>query len=145
MERIKKELEDFSKEPPSCCSAGPIGEDLFHWQASIMGPEDSPFSGGVFYLDVLFPANYPIRPCKVQFTTKIYHPNVNKDGNICLDILSDQWSPTLTVSRVLLLIASLLADPNEDDPLVPEIAHQYKNNKAAYEATAREWTARYAI
>jgi len=109
-----------------------------------MGPEDSPFQGGVFFLDIHFPADYPFKPPKVQFTTKVYHPNINKNGSICLDILKDQWSPALTVSRVLLSISSLLTDPNPDDPLVPEIAHQFKTNKSAYESTAREWTTRYA-
>jgi len=134
----------MAKDPPTTCSAGPIRDDLFHWNASIMGPEDSPFSGGVFFMDIHFPADYPFKPPKVQFTTKVYHPNINKNGSICLDILKDQWSPALTISRVLLSISSLLTDPNPDDPLVPEIAHQFKNNRAAYESTARDWTARFA-
>jgi len=109
-----------------------------------MGPEDSPFSGGVFFLDIHFPADYPFKPPKIVFQTKVYHPNINKNGSICLDILKDQWSPALTLSRVLLSISSLLTDPNPDDPLVPEIAHQYKTNKALYEANAREWTQKFA-
>jgi len=117
---------------------------LFHWTATIMGPEDSPFQGGVFFLDIHFPADYPFKPPKVVFQTKVYHPNINKNGSICLDILKDQWSPALTLSRVLLSISSLLCDPNPDDPLVPEIAHQYKTNKALYEANAREWTQKFA-
>jgi len=144
LKRIQKELSDITKDPPTSCSAGPVGEDLFHWTATIMGPEASPFQGGVFFLDIHFPADYPFKPPKVQFTTKVYHPNINKNGSICLDILKDQWSPALTVSRVLLSISSLLTDPNPDDPLVPEIAHQFKTNKSAYESTAREWTTRYA-
>jgi len=110
-----------------------------------MGPEDSPYSGGVFFLDVHFPADYPFKPPKVQFTTKVYHPNINKNGSICLDILKEQWSPALTLSRVLLSISSLLTDPNPDDPLVPEIAHLYKTNKAQFERTARDWTQKYAM
>jgi len=144
LRRIQKELSDIAKDPPSTCSAGPVGEDLFHWTSTIMGPEDSPFSGGVFFLDIHFPADYPFKPPKIVFQTKVYHPNINKNGSICLDILKDQWSPALTLSRVLLSISSLLTDPNPDDPLVPEIAHQYKTNKALYEASAREWTQRYA-
>ncbi|RPA95059.1 putative glutaryl-CoA dehydrogenase [Choiromyces venosus 120613-1] len=131
--------------PPSSCSAGPIGEDLFHWQATIMGPADSPYSSGVFFLSIAFPTDYPFKPPKVNFTTRIYHPNINANGSICLDILRDQWSPALTISKVLLSICSMLTDPNPDDPLVPEIAHVYKTDRARYEATAREWTRKYAI
>ncbi|KFH03975.1 ubiquitin-conjugating enzyme subfamily protein, partial [Toxoplasma gondii TgCatPRC2] len=112
LKRINKELNDLSKDPPTNCSAGPVGDDMFHWQATIMGPEDSPYSGGVFFLNIHFPSDYPFKPPKVNFTTKIYHPNINSQGAICLDILKDQWSPALTISKVLLSISSLLTDPN---------------------------------
>ena len=109
-----------------------------------MGPEDSPYSGGVFFLNIHFPPDYPFKPPKVSFTTKIYHPNINANGSICLDILKDQWSPALTISKVLLSISSLLTDPNPDDPLVPEIATIYKSDRERYNNTARDWTSRYA-
>lgn len=144
LKRINKELNDLSKDPPTNCSAGPVGDDLFHWQATIMGPEDSPYSGGVFFLNIHFPSDYPFKPPKVNFTTKIYHPNINGQGAICLDILKDQWSPALTISKVLLSISSLLTDPNPDDPLVPEVAHIYKTDRARYDQTAREWSQKYA-
>lgn len=105
---------------------------------------DSPYSGGVFFLSIHFPTDYPFKPPKISFTTRIYHPNINSNGSICLDILRDQWSPALTVSKVLLSICSLLTDPNPDDPLVPEIAQTYKSNRTRYEETAREWTRKYA-
>ena len=128
-----------------------------------MGPGDSPFQGGVFFLSIHFPTDYPFKPPKVNFTTRIYHPNINSNGSICLDILRDQWSPALTISKgtmtfpnaharamltlhaVLLSICSMLTDPNPDDPLVPEIAHVYKTDRSRYEGTAREWTRKYAI
>jgi ubiquitin-conjugating enzyme E2 D len=88
------------RDPPANCSAGPMGDDLFHWQATIMGPEDSPYAGGVFFLNIHFPADYPFKPPKVNFTTRIYHCNINANGGICLDILKDQWSPALTISKV---------------------------------------------
>eukprot|EP01112_Ceratiomyxa_fruticulosa_P022360 TRINITY_DN815_c0_g1_i1.p1 TRINITY_DN815_c0_g1~~TRINITY_DN815_c0_g1_i1.p1 ORF type:complete len:148 (-),score=19.31 TRINITY_DN815_c0_g1_i1:338-781(-) len=144
LKRINKELQDLGRDPPSSCSAGPASEDLFQWTATIMGPPDSPYAGGVFFLNIQFPTDYPFKPPKVNFTTRIYHPNINSNGSICLDILKDQWSPALTVSKVLLSICSLLTDPNPDDPLVPEIAHLYKTDRARYEATAREWTRKYA-
>ena len=123
LRRIQKELNDLRLDPPANCSAGPIGEDLFRWEGVIMGPSDSPYTGGVFKLSILFPVDYPFKPPHMQFTTKIYHPNINAAGLICLDILKGQWSPALTISKVLLSITSLLTDPNPDDPFVPEIAN----------------------
>ena len=139
------ELVDLGKDPPANCSAGPVGDDLFHWQATIMGPDDSPYAGGVFFLDIHFPADYPFKPPKVHFTTRIYHCNINSNGGICLDILKDQWSPALTISKVLLSICSLLTDPNPDDPLVPDIAQLLKTDRARHDSTAREWTSKYAM
>jgi len=128
------------------CSAGPAtNDDLFNWQASIMGPPDSPYAGGVFMVRIHIPPDYPFKPPKVAFVTKVYHPNINSNGSICLDILKDQWSPALTISKVLLSICSLLTDPNPDDPLVPDIAHQYKGDRHRYEETARQWTMKYAM
>ncbi|KAJ8013682.1 hypothetical protein DPEC_G00032330 [Dallia pectoralis] len=140
-----KELHDLQRDPPAQCSAGPVGEDLFHWQATIMGPGDSPYQSGVFFLTIHFPTDYPFKPPKVAFTTKIYHPNINSNGSICLDILRSQWSPALTVSKVLLSICSLLCDPNPDDPLVPDIAQIYKLDKEKYNRLARDWTQKYAM
>ncbi|GAB4857487.1 hypothetical protein Ancab_015396 [Ancistrocladus abbreviatus] len=143
--RILKELKDLQKDPPTSCSAGPVAEDMFHWQATIMGPPDSPYAGGVFLVTIHFPPDYPFKPPKVAFRTKVFHPNINSNGSICLDILKEQWSPALTISKVLLSICSLLTDPNPDDPLVPEIAHMYKTDRAKYETTARSWTQKYAM
>ena len=145
IKRITKEYSDLQKDPPIGCSAGPENEeDMYHWQGYIAGPEDSPYAGGVFFLKIEFPSDYPFKPPKCQFTTKIYHPNINSNGSICLDILKDQWSPALTISKVLLSISSLLTDPNPDDPLMPEIAQLYKTDVDAFNDKAREWTSMYA-
>ena len=142
--RITKELENLKKDPPQNCSAGPDDDDIYKWTATIMGPSASPYEGGVFYLNIIFPQNYPFKPPKITFLTKVYHPNINSSGGICLDVLKDQWSPALTIDKILLSICSLLEDPNPDDPLVTDIADQYKNNRVAYDMTAREWTQYYA-
>lgn len=142
--RLSKELKDLIKNPPANCSAGLIEDDLYHWRATIMGPSESPYYGGIFNLDIHFPQNYPFKPPKINFETKIYHPNINSSGSICVDILKDNWSPALTMQKVLLSICSLLTDPNPDDPLVPSIANQYKDNREAYINTAKSWTAIYA-
>lgn len=143
--RITKELADLTQDPPANCSAGPEGDDIFHWTATLMGPQGTPYHGGIFYLNITFPANYPFKPPKIYFATKIYHPNINSGGGICLDVLKDNWSPALTISKILISICSLLDDPNPDDPLVPDIAKQYVDNRAAYDITARTWTMEYAM
>ena len=144
IKRIRTELDKIQQDPPSNCSAGPANEDLFKWEATIIGPIDTVYEGGIFKLDILFPERYPFKPPKVKFRTRIYHPNINSSGGICLDILKDQWSPALTISKVLLSICSLLDEPNPDDPLVPEIADEYVNNKKVYDDTARTWTRLFA-
>jgi len=144
--RITRELADLRKDPPANCSAGPIDDaDIFNWEGVMFGPADSPYSGGVFKVTIQFPVDYPFKPPRIVFTTKIYHPNINAAGFICLDILKQNWSPALTISKVLLSVLSMLTDPNPNDPLMPDIAHQYTNDRASYEATARQWTDMYAI
>ena len=142
--RIQRELQDLIKDAPENCSAGPRGDNIYIWDALIIGPSDSPFAGGMFKLEINFPADYPFKPPKLVFLTKIYHPNISPSGSICLDILKDKWSPALTIAKVLLSVSSLLTDPNPNDPLVPDVATIYTNNRAKYDETAREWTLNYA-
>merc|ERR1712039_38047 len=94
-------------------------------------------TGGVFFLNIQFPSDYPFKPPKCHFTTKIYHCNVNANGAICLDILKDQWSPALTISKVLLSISSLMTDANPNDPLVPEIAQVYLKDRAKHDQNSQ--------
>ena len=143
--RIKKELEEIWKEPPSNCSAGPISDNLYIWEATIIGPSDSPYAGGIFRLNINFTDKYPFKPPRVKFITRIFHPNINYNGSICLDILNINWSPALTITKLLLSISSLLTDPNPNDPLVKSIADLYINEKEEYNTKAREFTLRYAI
>ena len=142
--RINCELKDMTESAPSNCSAGPISDDIFKWQATIIGPEGTPYEGGVFYVRIDFPTDYPFKPPKMMFLTKIYHCNINSAGGICLDILKDQWSPAPTISKVLLSICSLLDEPNPNDPLVPEIADLLINNKSLHDDNARAYTMKYA-
>jgi ubiquitin-conjugating enzyme E2 D/E len=145
IKRIRRELEELQKTPPENCSAGLINEnDPFHWRATIIGPEGSPYHGGIFYLNIHLSPDYPFKAPQITFSTKIYHCNVNANGSICLDILKDKWSPALTISKALLSICSLIDDPNPNDPLVYEIAELFLKDKAKHDANAREMTRQYA-
>uniref|UniRef100_UPI00358DF6D2 ubiquitin-conjugating enzyme E2 E2-like isoform X1 n=1 Tax=Myxine glutinosa TaxID=7769 RepID=UPI00358DF6D2 len=142
--RIQKELAEITLDPPPNCSAGPKGDNMYEWRSTILGPPGSVYEGGVFFLDITFTPEYPFKPPKVTFRTRIYHCNINSQGVICLDILKDNWSPALTISKVLLSICSLLTDANPADPLVGSIATQYLTNRPEHDRIARQWTKRYA-
>jgi ubiquitin-conjugating enzyme E2 D/E len=144
LQRLVNEKKDIEKNPPGNLSAGPLNDNMFEWGAVIMGPTETPYEGGVFHLNIHIPSDYPFIPPTFIFKTKIYHPNINSSGHICMDILKSQWSPALTISKVLLSICSLLSDPNPNDPLVPEIANELKNCNDKYIKTAKEWTTIYA-
>jgi len=145
IKRINKEIIELQENPVTNCSAGPINDsDIMHWQATIFGPEGTPYHNGVFNLEVKFPNEYPFKPPVIHFITPIYHCNINRSGGICLDILKDQWSPALTISKILLSICSLLAEPNPKDPLVPEIADLLIKHKEIHDANATEYTLKHA-
>ena len=88
---------------------------------------------------------YPFTPPKLKFITKIYHPNIDTEGNICLDILKNHWSASLTLEKVLYSLSSLLNDPNPDDPLRSEVAKLYKTNQEKYNEIAKQHMEKYSI
>ena len=145
IKRLMNEWNDLLKEPVLNCSAGPCTTDnLLVWEATIFGPEGTPYYGGVFKLSINFTDEYPFKPPVVKFVTPIYHCNISGNGSICLDILKNQWSPALNISKLLLSICSLLAEPNPNDPLVPDIAELFKNSRSVHDAFARDYTLQYA-
>ncbi|CAD8205217.1 unnamed protein product [Paramecium octaurelia] len=146
LKRIKKEYSDLPKDLPTNCSVCLIDDqDFYKWKATILGSEGSLYYGGRFNLQIEIPMDYPFRPPKIWFLTRIYHPNINSHGQLSLDILKDSWSPALKLSKILSVICEVLENPNPDDPLDPEIAKIYKYNKQFFIQNVQEWIKKYAI
>ena len=151
------------QDPPEGIAAHPTNPERTEWSAAIVGPEDTPYSGGVFYLQLNCPPEYPLKPPTARFITKIYHCNVSNEGEVCHEILRDKWSPVLTLAQVLVSIKSLLKNPNLGFPGIDgyasfpdlkepgvksiynrEIAEQFKHDRTKYDQVAREWTDQHA-
>ena len=143
--RIIKETQRLVSEPAPGISATPHEDNLRYFNVIIAGPQSSAYEGGVFKLELFLSEDYPMAPPKVRFLTKIYHPNIDKLGRICLDILKDKWSPALQIRTVLLSIQALLSAPNPDDPLANDVAEHWKTNEKDAIETAKQWTKQYAM
>lgn len=146
-QRISRELSKMTNNPPSgiCVSS----EDKLNIiEAKITGPPDTPYAEGLFCLEVLIPEKYPFTPPCIKFITKVYHPNIDENGRICLDLLkmppSGNWKPTIGLEGLLIAIRSLLESPNPDDPLMGDIAEEYKNYKDIFTKKAKQYTQDYA-
>jgi len=148
--RLMAEIQDLKDNPIAHCSAGPVNKDkLDEWEATIAGPVGTPYEGGLFKLHIKFTSEYPMKPPKIKFITRIFHCNIDRRGNICLSILKDDtpkegWTPALTIGKVLLSIVSLLNEPNPDDPLNPVVADLYKKDRSKHNEEAIKWTNTFA-
>ncbi|RLM79851.1 hypothetical protein C2845_PM12G25450 [Panicum miliaceum] len=145
-ERIRRELRQIWVDPPAFCRPGasPV-TDLLHWEVVIDGPDGSPYAGGTFPVDVDFGrTTYPLRPPKITFRTKVYHPNINSEGEMTLDIFRyENWSAAMTVRK--LLIVSVLREPTLDGhPTNDEASEVYETDLELYEQMAMAWTWEYS-
>ena len=129
---------------PKWIAAAPFRGDAFHLLSAFEGPPDTPYEGGIFFLESRSHMDHPWKPCKLRFLTRIYHPNIDSRGNICMDLLGDQWHPAITVRQLLVSLVSLLNDPNLEDASVPEISQTYCEDYELYCRNARRLTEQYA-
>merc|ERR1719203_330416 len=144
--RIKKELKEIAADGGKSGISVEVCGDVTHWKGQIKGPEDSPYEGGIFTIDIVIPSQYPFTPPKMKFDTKVWHPNISSQtGAICLDILKGEWSPALTIRTALLSLQALLSTPEPDDPQDAEVATQYRNDRKSFQAKAKQWTEEYAV
>eukprot|EP00441_Pelagodinium_beii_P038620 CAMPEP_0197636172 /NCGR_PEP_ID=MMETSP1338-20131121/11768_1 /TAXON_ID=43686 ORGANISM="Pelagodinium beii, Strain RCC1491" /NCGR_SAMPLE_ID=MMETSP1338 /ASSEMBLY_ACC=CAM_ASM_000754 /LENGTH=143 /DNA_ID=CAMNT_0043208361 /DNA_START=76 /DNA_END=504 /DNA_ORIENTATION=- len=137
--RIEKETQKLGTEPPPGVHAEPAPENYRHFHIKMEGPEGTPYEAGQYQLELFLPEGYPMEPPKVRFLTKIYHPNIDKLGRICLDVLKDKWSPALQIRTVLLSIQALLSTPEPSDPLDTNVADHFTKDLKDAEKVAREW------
>ncbi|KAJ7914299.1 ubiquitin-conjugating enzyme/RWD-like protein [Mycena leptocephala] len=145
LRRVNKEIADCKNDKTSNIRIDLVDSSPFHLKGSFPGPEDTPYQGGLFEVDIVIPESYPFQPVKMKFITKVYHPNVSSaSGAICLDILKDAWSPVLTLKSTLISLQSLLCSPEPNDPQDAEVAKHYTTSKRSFEETAVYWTKTYA-
>jgi ubiquitin-conjugating enzyme E2 T len=147
--RMVRELQLLSSAPPPGVAAWPRDDErLDVLDAEITGAAETPYADGVFRLRVNIPPEYPLKPPGVRFITKIYHPNIDAQGRICLDTLNmppkGAWKPSLNVITVLASIQLLMSHPNPDDGLMADITDEFKRFPDRFHATALEWTRKYA-
>ncbi|KAL2923371.1 Ubiquitin-conjugating enzyme E2 D3 [Bienertia sinuspersici] len=144
--RVNNELKKSAKNIATHCSYGLVDKhDPFNLQAIIIGPSNTPFDGGIFFLSIHIPHNYPFKPPKIKFQTKVFHPNVSRDGTIKMDILSNNWTPLLTIDKILLAICSFLQDPIHGQDSCNFVYQLYSKRRNLYNKIAKEWTYKYAM
>ncbi|XP_074645364.1 putative ubiquitin-conjugating enzyme E2 C [Tubulanus polymorphus] len=135
--RLQKDLLTLMTQKVEGISAFPNGDDLFSWIGTIQGGQGTVYEGLKYKLLLTFPSGYPYKAPIVKFETPCFHPNVDQHGNICLDILKENWAPSYDVRTILISIQSLLGEPNNKSPLNTQAAQLWDNQKA-YKKTLLE-------
>jgi ubiquitin-conjugating enzyme E2 T len=149
MHRLHRELSGFVVSPPPGIACWLVDDSsVHHLRASIVGPVDTVYEGGIFHLDLVIPHRYPFEPPSCKFLTRIWHPNIDHGGRICLSTLclppKGTWAPSLSLSSLLQSIQLLLSEPNPKDGLEREPTQQYLDSPSLFSSTAIEWTTKYA-
>ncbi|KAF2423521.1 ubiquitin conjugating enzyme, partial [Tothia fuscella] len=147
--RIMSEWRNLMESPPPWTIAAPAGDDLGRWRGFILGPPHTPYSGGAFEIEVVFPPDYPIKPMSARFITRIFHPNVTEMGIVIIGPLTKEaWSPVQTISHILMHITSIMIEPVEPfdcEELSSERETLFVLDRRAFDEKAKDWTEKYAV
>lgn len=148
--RLVAELRQMASSLPAgivCCQAD--DNEAGHLEATIDGPPDTPYEGGRFRVDLRLPARYPFEPPTLRVLTRIFHPNIDPQGRVCLSAIQlppkGTWKPALNVCSVLTSLRAIIAQPTADDPLMADVAELLQNDRAEFDRTAKRWTQMYAM
>ncbi|XP_047141780.1 ubiquitin-conjugating enzyme E2 G1 isoform X1 [Hydra vulgaris] len=139
---LKRQLQELNKRPVEGFSAGLVDdENLLLWEVMVMGPPDSFYEGGFFKAHLIFPKEYPQKPPKMKFISEFWHPNVAKDGDVCISILhepgedkfgyerpEERWLPIHTVETILLSVISMINEPNDESPANVDAAKEWRDH-----------------
>lgn len=143
--RLQKELQEIQNNGVNCFGDIQVDEsNMFQWQGLII-PGSAPYNKGAFKIDINFPLDYPFKPPKITFKTKIYHPNVDEKGQVCLPIIQpENWKPATRTIQVICALISLVTEPQPEHPLRNDLAEEYLNDRKKFFKNAEDFTKKHA-
>jgi len=143
--RLTKELHDLRSSGSAYFLIERVDEsNILNWVVLIL-PQMDPYKKGAFRIDITYPPEYPFKPPKITFKTKIYHPNVDEKGNICLPIISpENWKPATKTDQVLQALVTLIHEPEPEHPLRGDLAEEYSKDRKKFNKSAEEYTKKHA-
>ncbi|XP_064612116.1 ubiquitin-conjugating enzyme E2 L5-like [Liolophura sinensis] len=142
--RLQKELGDIRKSGLRCFREIVVDEgNILHWQGIIV-PENVPYNKGAFRIEIVYPAEYPFKPPRITFKTRIYHPNIDEKGQVCLPIISpENWKPATRTDQVIQALVALVNDPEPEHPLRGDLAEEYVKDRKKFIKNAEEHSKKY--
>jgi ubiquitin-conjugating enzyme E2 N len=142
--RLCFEVSRALKNPPPGISIQVDPENIHLVKAAIQGPESTPFAGGIFRFEIFFPSDYPMFPPKVRCLTRIFHPNFDKLGRICIGIPEEDWMPMIHLECLLVSIQARIGAPCLDDTIDASICQVWLTDREEAIKIAQQWTAMFA-
>ncbi|CAN0207153.1 unnamed protein product [Lampetra planeri] len=143
--QVWKEVTELAREPPEGIKVYLNEDDITDVQATIEGPEGTPYAGGIFRMKLVLGKDFPASPPKAYFLTKIFHPNVSSSGEICVNVLKKDWKAELGIRHVLLTVKCLLIHPNPESALNEEAGRLLLEAYEDYAAHAKLLTEIHAL